>query len=650
MTTNPRQSFKLKLCLWILGVSVLAFAAIFYACLHFVKIEVRNDLDAVVNAKLDYVLRAIDEGLTNTEVSAQNLESISKSPLITHRRDSLFALCQHFLYANPHIQGVAVGYEPGVVVGHEEGFAPYIMRTKSGFIKKDLAENKDYRTSDWYKTTKEKGKPYWSKAFIESNGTMVTSYCVPLRNVKGDIYAVLALDLNLDVMANDIQRLRPYQTAMLTVVDRDGTFIAHPNHDFILKESLKSLIEKAEYAPNRRILEDIESHKRNSDEYKTDEDKIFIYYAPVEKTGWTVTLEVPRAEVAKGYDKMFKALLFDMIIGLILLLIVSVYIINRLTKPLENFADAARKMSHGNFNVELPLIEDHNELYDLRQALASMEISLNRYISDLKKTENEKAAFASELNIARNIQLAMVPKIFPPYPDRHEIDIHASLTPAKAVGGDLYDFFLDGDTLYFCIGDVSGKGVPASLFMAITRALFRNTALHEKSPAKIAYALNNAIAQGNEEGMFVTMVIGKMDLVSGEFTCCNAGHNPPVSNGSLDYKTMLVRPSDEIAYMKSLSTNIPIGVFEDYYYQEISMHIEPGVNLFLYTDGVTEAENKHKELYGEDRLLDCLKKIGRDASSEEIITGVVDDVRLYAENTDQSDDITLLCFKFRSAD
>ena len=646
MTAKPRESFKLKLCLWILGISLATFASVFAACIYFVRIEVKDDLDAVANAKLDYAIRALDEGLTNTEVSADNLYGICNSPLINNSRDSIYSLFKHFLEVNPRIQGVCIGYESETGKRTEQGFCPYLMRSGDGYIYRDLAKIKKYREKEWYKTAHDTGKPSWSKPFIESNGTIITSYTMPMRNANGKVYAIMAVDLNLNVMADSIQKLRPYPSAMLTVIDQDGTFAAHPNHDFILKESLQSIIDKAEYAPNRRILENIKAHKRGADTYFTKEDKIFLYHAPVAKNGWTVTLEVPRNELRGSYDHMFRAILFDMIVGVVLLIVVCIVIINRIAHPLEEFAEAAKQISHGNFNVKLPVIEDHNELYDLRQALATMEGSLHKYMQELEDTVKSKATIEGELNIARNIQMAMIPKIFPPYPDRNDLDIYASLTPAKAVGGDLYDFILDGDKLYFCIGDVSGKGVPASLFMAITRTLFRNIALNAKSPDKIATMMNDAIADGNDENMFVTMFIGMCNLSTGELTCCNCGHNAPITNGKLiDTLSSNISLTDNMHFMEHVPVNIPIGVIKGFEYKQIKVHLQSGITIYLYTDGVTEAENKIKQLYGDDRLLKLVETCGKEASAKDIVDNVLQDVKRHAILTEQSDDITMLCLK-----
>ena len=646
MTVNPRQSFRLKLCIWIFTVSILAFVTVFGATLFYVKLETKRNIDIIVNSKLDYVTSAIEDKLSNTKVSAQNMLSIGQSPVIENVRDSIYPLFRYFLKYNPNIQGVAMGYEPQAG-DNGQGFAPYTIHHNGKYIESDLAKQKDYRKAEWYKKTLSTGQAHWSPPFRDAGGRVNTSYNVPVRNGHGDIYAVLSVDLNLETIADTIRNLSPYPHSIITVIDSNGTYVAHPNKSYIVSESMQSIAKRLKLPTNEEIARGIINQERGYGKFYNGTEDVYIYYAPIKETHWTVTLEVPYSDLAGGYRRMFITMMIHSILGVLLLLLVSIVIIKKLTKPLETFAMAARKISHGEFNVSLPVIKDHNELYDLRQALAAMEFSLNKYIEDLQKSTESKAMIESELKTANHIQAAMVPKIFPPYPERKDIDVYAALIPAKAVGGDLYDFLLDGDDLYFCIGDVSGKGVPASLFMAITRSLFRNTCVHAKTPAAIAKTLNRSITENNEESMFVTMFIGKCNLKTGEFTCCNCGHNAPVTNGKLtDEAKMIISPCDTPSFMSVPPTNIPIGVIEDFDFKEVSMHLESGVKIFLYTDGVTEAENRKCELFGDNRLLETLAASGKGQEAEKYVKDVVTEVRRYARGTEQSDDITILCLSY----
>jgi sigma-B regulation protein RsbU (phosphoserine phosphatase) len=264
-----------------------------------------------------------------------------------------------------------------------------------------------------------------------------------------------------------------------------------------------------------------------------------------------------------------------------------------------------------------------------------MQKSLVEYIDELEKTTANKERIESELRIARNIQMGMVPKNFPPFPEREDVDLYAKLIPAKEVGGDLYDFFIKDNKLYFIIGDVSGKGVPASLVMAVTCRLFRTVADHIESPAEIVMALNDALAESNESNMFCTFFIGILDLENGHLKYCNAGHNASV----------IVSPSGEAKFME-VDPNLPLGLFSDFPYEGQECEIVKGTTLFLYTDGVTEAENKIKALYSDERLLELLSKQGKNMP-QTVVDDVLNDINKHVDGAEQSDDITIMCVFYR---
>jgi serine phosphatase RsbU (regulator of sigma subunit) len=254
----------------------------------------------------------------------------------------------------------------------------------------------------------------------------------------------------------------------------------------------------------------------------------------------------------------------------------------------------------------------------------------------LEATTKAKERIDSELRIAHSIQESMLPRIFPPFPDREDIDLYASMTPAKEVGGDLYDFFLlppslrDGDErLCFCIGDVSGKSVPASLFMSVVVNLFRIVAKEGKTPAQIATKVNEVVAADNENSMFATMFIGEIDLRTGVMEYCNCGHNPPVVGGQ---------------FLEMPETNGPIGLWPGL---EFIGHTVEGMKdkmLLLYTDGVTEAENMDQKQTGDDWLIDILKEHPMD-NARELIGDILREVATHVGDAEPSDDITLLCLK-----
>ena len=263
--------------------------------------------------------------------------------------------------------------------------------------------------------------------------------------------------------------------------------------------------------------------------------------------------------------------------------------------------------------------------------LAFIMYQIGRGYTKLRKEEGMRERMEKELNIAHGIQMGMVPKVFPPFPERDDIEIYASMDAAKEVGGDLYDYFINDGKLWFCIGDVSGKGVPASLVMAVSRSLFHTEAMHEDKPDVVMKAINDSMADMNETNMFVTMFIGRLDLDTGELLFCNAGHNSPVicSQGS--------------ASKIDLRPNLPLSLIKSFPYIGESTIIPDGSTLFLYTDGLTEAENTQEDLFGEDRMMEVLRCSN---SPTEIINKMAETVSVHTAEAQQNDDMTMLAIRY----
>ena len=357
----------------------------------------------------------------------------------------------------------------------------------------------------------------------------------------------------------------------------------------------------------------------------------YIFYAPVKATGWSVAVACLHADIFAGMESARKYSYIVGIIGLLLMTLICFLAIRRMTAPLTQIADAAMDIAQGNLRTALPKISGHDEMRTLHDSFANMQQSLLRYIDELKVSTASKERIESELRIARSIQMGMVPKIFPPFPEREDVDLYAKLCPAREVGGDLYDFFIEDEKLYFIIGDVSGKGVPASLVMAVTCRLFRTIASYITTPEGIVSTLNEALSESNESNMFCTAFVGILDLKSGELKYCNAGHNPP----------MMLLPEGG-AVRLPVTPNLALGVWNGFAYQDESVQMQRGSMLFMYTDGVTESEDINKVLYGEQRLLELLEK-QPSRSPRTITEQVMNDIALHAKDAEQSDDITILC-------
>ena len=253
----------------------------------------------------------------------------------------------------------------------------------------------------------------------------------------------------------------------------------------------------------------------------------------------------------------------------------------------------------------------------------------------------QKGRIESELHIARAIQMAMLPKTFPPYPDCDEITIYGLLSPAKEVGGDLYDFLIRDNRLFFCIGDVSGKGVPASLVMAVTRALFRTISAHETEPERIIAQLNDTIAEDNPAKMFVTLFVGVIDLSSGSMSYCNAGHDAP----------LLISKDDGRVELLAVDSNLPAGIMPGWQFSRQETVIGHATTIFLYTDGLSEAEDSRHGQFGEERIL-AIAQAAKDNDQTEprlLIDRMASEVGDFVGEAEQSDDLTMMAILFNKA-
>ena len=319
------------------------------------------------------------------------------------------------------------------------------------------------------------------------------------------------------------------------------------------------------------------------------------------------------------------------VVGLLVLFTGCTIAIFHLVRPLRQFADAAVNIAEGKLDTPLPTIDSNDELLQLRNSFEYMQTSLKQHIEELKVTTAGKERMQSELIIAHDIQMGMISTDFP---ERDDLDLFASMTPAKEVGGDLYDFIIEGDELFFIIGDVAGKGVPASLYMAVTRTLFRNLAGNYQSAANIMRAMNHAIASANDTMIFVTAFVGVLDLRTHHLTYCNAAHNAPA-----------LLTSDGVVSLLDVERNLPIGIEDHYPYEEQQMDFPEETALLLYTDGLTEAmylsSDGSRKLFGEERMLHDLEK-NRMSSAIEVIDFLKQHVNVFADGTVQGDDLTML--------
>ena len=436
-----------------------------------------------------------------------------------------------------------------------------------------------YFYREWFQEQLKADKSVWTKPYFESQmfagnqkPRLLTTYAIPIHDHNGQPVALFTADLSLEWLRNELmedikeinnkyEKGHKHQSYFF-IVDREGTYVIHPNKDLMLKP-FDEKVAKAMLAHRKTCVTEVDGVKSR------------LYYRSLKYVDWTMVIVSP-IDVILAHARILNIIILTvMIVGLLV-----IYLFCR------------------------------RQIKDIADPFAA-----------------QKAVMERELTIAHNIQMALLPQSFP---ERSDIDLYASQTPARDVGGDLYDYFVHEGRLVFCIGDVSGKGVPAALLMAVMRSMFRSEAHRADRAADIVDAMNRNLCEEYTGGDFVTMFVGILDLTTGHLDYCNAGHALPILTGCL----------------MDVKRNLPVGALSDWDYEGQQTQLKPGDMLFLYTDGLSEAENSKEKMLG----IKPIQKLASEHSTDtarQLVELMETEVRHHAGDAEQNDDITLMAIKWQ---
>lgn len=494
-------------------------------------------------------------------------------------------------------------------------------------------EYAELRDSEWYVNAKETKAPYWAKAFVgAATGIRKITCGVPFYDKDGVFRGVAAVDLAVEHLYDTALSTRSDQVEHALLLDGNGEVMVNPDN---------YSLDGTDIAEGVHIRDDG-----------------FLSFVKIPETDWTLCMVFRFDMVQKTTEsiggiieensrtvgKLMNAAISRSILFFVLILaagcLLVVFVSRKLTKglvdPINRLTKEVAVIGSGDLDHKIEGLHTGDEIGQLADAFNRMTGELNSYIANLAAVTAEKERIGAELTVATQIQASMLPCIFPAFPERKEIDIYATMQPAKEVGGDFYDFFLvDESHLAVVIADVSGKGVPAALFMVIAKTLIKNHAQAGECPADVFTGTNRQLCESNDAGLFVTAWMGILDMETGEFTYVNAGHNPP----------LIRRKGGEFEYLKSRAGFVLAGM-EGMKYRQASMTLEPGDMVYLYTDGVTEATDTGNQLYGEERLLNHLNA-EKGKPLEEILQGIKSDIDVFVKGAPQFDDITMLVLRLR---
>ena len=634
------RSLSARLSLWIMFfatiIFVFAVGFMFNESREAIKQEATNRAMQV----LDNTVQRISNILTMVEVATNNTDWLPARHL--DAADSMFVYSKRILQNNPDLNGCSIAFEPYYFKDRGRYFSAYSYNDNGTiFTTQEGNEQYEYFTMDWYQLPKLLDRACWTEPFADYNEEdiyspdMIISYCKPIKDKDGKFVGVFSTDLSLSWLSNEVQKIKPYPNSYSIMIGRGGTYYVHPDTTKLFYHTIftETLLEPDTAMIN--LGHDMQEGKEGMRQLTINGEENYVFFKPISETGCSVALVCPKSDIFGGYYELFNSMIVIFIIGLVFMLMVLSRIITEELKPLGELAHHADNIANGNFEEELPETTRKDEIGVLSKSFKHMQHSLVSYIDELKTTTASKASMESELKVASDIQMSMLPKIFPPYPERKDISIFGQLIPAKEVGGDLFDFYIRDEKLFFCVGDVSGKGVPASLVMAVTRAQFRTVSTHDATPHHIVGKLNDMMAEGNDSNMFVTLFVGVLDLPTGKLRYCNAGHDAPLYIGSS-------------AGMLPVDSNIPVGVMSNWKFTTQETILDPNTTIFLYTDGLTEAENIRHEQFGEERMFDIVKPMVGSANHEpeHLLDTMLKAVNDFVGDADQSDDLTMLAIQY----
>lgn len=519
----------------------------------------------------------------------------------------------------------------------------------------------DVRTRDWFKRAVDSGKPGWSDPYVGVIAkNLRINYSRPVYR-GNKLLSVVAINVPLKTINETIISTRLNNAGSAVLIDQDLNIIAREGmstnaENWADRQKVERFTLDAASGHLSKFEEELKAAKAGifRGSYKGKDS--FIAHAPVEATRWSVLFILPveavyapiipteqailkQADTVKS--KVIDKIRFSLFILTLVffIIIAAVYMVARrtakmVTDPIMVLDEGARIIGNGNLGHRIE-IHSGDEIEELAETINKMSTDLQEYIKNLTDTTAAKERIESELNVARDIQASLLPRLFPAFPERPQLDIFASMDPAKEVGGDFYDFFfIDENNLCFLIADVAGKGVPAALYMMVTKTLLKSEGQRLGEPDQILSYVNNVLAVDNDNCMFATVFCAILDVRSGEVRFANAGHNPPLIIESKGVRYLTVKPG------------FVLGPMPDTAYEIERLTMQPGDTLFLYTDGVTEATNLQDDLYGEPQLLNALECAPKDKLSE-IIHYIRAEVTMHANGAPQSDDVTMVAIKYR---
>ena len=590
--------------------------------------------------------------LTEEGIDVSDPEISSKLGLIGNLTDLMMAV-----YADSNVDSCYVALPSGVMLLVDD-------HSSTKFDDNGALVPIPIRDRLWYKGAVETGRLHYTDVTTDLFTGEISIMCSLPIYKDGQLMAVIGADLFLNDVSGAVNSTAR-SGSFICIVNQSGHILFSPQTEGVFRVMSPDEAQDLRNSDNSQLAAFVRDSLEKSTELRLieiDGESFYVVGSPIRNVDWAVLSVVPKSladqpadvMIAKlndiqseasetfreGMSKSKTTIMVLIAIVVIISVTISAVLSKRIVKPLEAITNRVRSLGGNDLRFEMQdEFRTRDEIEVLAESFAMLSGKTLEYISEVKKVTGEKERIGAELSLATRIQADMLPNIFPAFPERPEFDVFASMDPAKEVGGDFYDFFLvDDDHLCVIIADVSGKGVPAALFMMASMIILANNAKMGKSPAQILQDTNTAICANNREEMFVTVWLGILEISTGKLTAANAGHEYPV----------VKLPNGKFELFKD-KHGFVIGGIDGARYKEYEVQLKPGSKLFVYTDGVPEATNSENQLFGTDRMLDALNA-SPDVAPKELLQNVRKAVDGFVREAEQFDDLTMLCVEYRGND
>ena len=624
-----KRSIAFQLGIYVLIAVIAVISLIVFLNYKYSKEIIMEKIEESAIHQSATIINQISKNVVNNQEVVRN---VANQALYYKSHNDLEYFVHQVVEANPIVSGMHVR-----LFANSDTTMFSAFRDKNG----DVVEKENYKSCSIVRYPKmvsrtiKENEGLWSDPYYCSRDTnfLMISYFLPIIDKNRSIVGVVSSDINLDFLSHAIDQIEIRDRGFAFIVSEQGAYLTHPVKEWVMTRNIFGVSEKI-FNGNRDMYRELMMSGKSGSGLAYPEllnyEKCWFHFAPIPYTNWRVIIVIPASELFNDLNVIFRDNVIVSLAGIFLILLIIIIIFNRMLSPLAQIVKSFQRFSFG----ERGRRSAKNEIELLTESLEELQFQYGTYVKEQDQIRKDKRKYEKDLKSAKAIQRTIIPQDYELLKTRNEIDLFAILQPAESIGGDLYDyFFIDSNHILITMGDVSGKGIPAALFMAVAHTVIKSKAT-VLSAMHIVDVVNKALSKENSNQHFLTLFLGILDVETGILDYCNAAHNYP----------FLIHKNNEISQLEQ-THGLPIGVYFNKSYKSDTTVLSKGDTLVLYTDGVTDCKNAEGQFYGADRLFKILQKTGAERPNL-LIPKIMENVMDFKGKTKQADDISLMAVKF----